>query len=231
MKGKTMKPVETPVIEAPKTKPSKRATKPGNGHSKPPAQQLTAPEREQLEACENTIRHHFETFAEAGKALQTIRDKRLYRETHLTFEEYCRRKWEMSKTQANRLIASFRVTEVVGSVSGPAPASESQVRPLTVLNPSTQKKVWEKVVQQAKKEGQEITAKMVSDVAHKVAPKAFAGRAMKPGQARQTPTDLIRKSEVIEEFDTWAKRNAKLIEGSSGPETIKLVRGFLKAME
>jgi hypothetical protein len=228
-----MKPVET-MIEAQPPKTSARrgskAAKPGNGHSKPPAQQLNASEREQLVSCENTIKHHFETFAETGKALQTIRDKRLYREHYLTFEEYCRGKWEMSKTQANRLIASFRVTEVVAG-SGVAPITESQARPLTVLNPATQKKVWNQVVKEAEKGGTEITAKLVSQVAHKVAPKAFAGRAMKPGQQRRTPSDLIRKSEVVEEFDNWAKRNAKLIEGSSGPETVKLVRAFLKGLE
>lgn len=231
-----MKPVETVIAprmtqsRIRKGRAASTTNKPGNGHSKPPAQSLTASERTQLESCENTIKNHFESFAEAGKALRTIRDSRLYREHFLTFEDYCRSKWEMSKTQANRLIASFRVTEVVGSVSGPAPTSESQIRPLTMLKEATQKKVWQQVTAQAKKEGAPITAKLVNAVAHKVSPRSFAGRGVKPGQRREAG-NLIRKDEIVDEFNEWAKRNVKLIEGSSGPEVVKMVRVFLKELE
>ncbi len=34
-----------------------------------------------------------QTFYEVGNALLQIRDERLYRQTHSTFEEYCREKW------------------------------------------------------------------------------------------------------------------------------------------
>jgi hypothetical protein len=38
-----------------------------------------------------------------------IRDSRLYRQEFDTFEDYCRERWKMSKTNANRLIDAAEV--------------------------------------------------------------------------------------------------------------------------
>src|SRR5678815_3357382 len=101
------------TMEAPPVSRARKGTKPN-------ANKLSTTERAQLRKFETQIRHHFETFQTAGHALAAIRDDRLYRETHPTFEDYCREKWEMSKTQANRLIAASVVVENVASVVPPA---------------------------------------------------------------------------------------------------------------
>lgn len=40
-----------------------------------------------------------------GRSLKAIRDGRLYRETHTTFDAYCREKWDMDPLEARRLIS------------------------------------------------------------------------------------------------------------------------------
>lgn len=54
----------------------------------------------------------------------------------------------MSKTHANRMIDS---AEVVGNLTpiGVIPATESQARPLTVLEPEAQREAWQRAVETA----------------------------------------------------------------------------------
>lgn len=48
-------------------------------------------------------------FYEAGKALMELRDCKLYRSTHKTFEEYCRDRFGHSRQKSNYLIAAADV--------------------------------------------------------------------------------------------------------------------------
>jgi hypothetical protein len=102
-------------------------------------------------------------FFEAGKALMELRDRKLYRSTHKTFEEYCRvRPWrwrshrfEHSRQQSNYLIAAAGVYENLTTIgcqnvanenlttngSQILPTSERQVRPMTKLEPHEQQEV------------------------------------------------------------------------------------------
>jgi len=72
-----------------------------------------------------------------------IRDSRLYRIEHGTFEEYCKSKWGFTKTQANRLIGGSEVAKNVTPI-GVSPKTESQSRPLTKLPAEKQPEAWEK---------------------------------------------------------------------------------------
>lgn len=70
-----------------------------------------------------------------------IRDSRLYRTEYSTFEDYCRERWGMSKTHANRLVESAIVIQNLGPI-GPIPQTESQARPLAKLAPDHQVDAW-----------------------------------------------------------------------------------------
>lgn len=50
---------------------------------------------------------------DAGRALTVIRDARLYRETHATFEAYCRERWQMSRPRAYQLISAAGMSTTV----------------------------------------------------------------------------------------------------------------------
>ena len=135
---------------------------------------LTLIERSNLAAHEQTIDRARSAFVDAGLALSAIRDRKLYRETHSTFEDYCRDRWQFEKSQVYRLIDSAAVVANLASSSSPIgevlPANEAQARPLTKLEPEEQQEVWAEVVETApRNEAGEpvITARQVEAVVEK----------------------------------------------------------------
>ena len=122
---------------------------------------LSRQEQQELAALESTIQRNLSSFYEMGIALMTIRDKRLYRDGFDTFEHYCRERWQFTRMRASQLIAASGVVENVNNCLQ-KPTTESQVRPLTKLEPEQQKEVWEKAVQTAP-EGK-ITARHVQKI-------------------------------------------------------------------
>ncbi|MEU8310281.1 hypothetical protein AB0C84_42585 [Actinomadura sp. NPDC048955] len=71
-------------------------------------------------------------FWAAGKALQTIRDARLYGTTHATFEEYVEQRWQMGRAHAYRLIQAWPLAEALSPI-GDTTLNEAQVRALLPL--------------------------------------------------------------------------------------------------
>ncbi|MGF2037327.1 MAG: hypothetical protein RMZ43_018735 [Nostoc sp. CmiVER01] len=77
---------------------------------------VPAVEVPELTEQEQSDRLHLErrverAFFEAGKALTELRDRRLYRSTHKTFEDYCRDRFGHSRQKSNYLIAAADVYE------------------------------------------------------------------------------------------------------------------------
>jgi hypothetical protein len=123
---------------------------------------ISVDESKRLIALEQTIKQGLDTFVEVGEALLEIRDSRLYRIEHGTFEEYCKGKWGMSIRHADRLMIGAKAVDAIKQ-SGPiglVPQAESQARPLTKLRPEDQPKAWQKAVEIAG--GEQPTAKQVS---------------------------------------------------------------------
>lgn len=215
----------TAVAEAPRKTVTRKAAK-----------SLTTAERTRLTEAETVIQNHFESFSKAGDALVDIRDNRLYRETHGTFDDYCRERWEMSKSQANRLIAAatvmHNIVKVKESKDIAEHLTESAVRPLTSLTPAQQQKVIRQVAEQAPPPvagRSRVTARMVQNVARKTFPKAF--RSQKPdGEGRRQVSDLIRRSEVLGAINTWEKTNSKKLETMSARSALNAVRNIIKGL-
>ncbi len=92
-------------------------------------------------------------FYESGLALKQLRDKRLYRSTHNTFEQYCQDRFGY-----NRISAHYKITasEIFGNLftfseqdEQILPTKETQVRPLARLTPNEQQQVWQQAVEVA----------------------------------------------------------------------------------
>ena len=65
-------------------------------------------------------------------------------QSHPTFEAYCKARWGMVQQSATRLIRAAEVVKYLKSEPiGSLPATESQARPLTRLEPEVQQAVWE----------------------------------------------------------------------------------------
>ena len=107
---------------------------------------MTTHEQTDLERAEAVIERGLQTFVEVGLALATIRDSRLYRQTHGTFEDYCRERWDFSKRHVNRLIqGAGAVAEIEDGTnwSHPqTPQNEAQAREVARAPEGERAKVW-----------------------------------------------------------------------------------------
>jgi hypothetical protein len=77
---------------------------------------LTLQESSRLRQLERIIEEGLEGFLKVGKSLLEIRDSRLYRTTHDTFESYCRDRWALSLSRCNQLIGAITVYDRLTTV-------------------------------------------------------------------------------------------------------------------
>ncbi|MHC5746366.1 MAG: hypothetical protein ACYTXT_31625 [Nostoc sp.] len=148
---------------------------------------VTAVEVPELTEQEISDRLHLErkverAFFEAGKALMELRERRLYRSTHKTFEEYCRDRFSYTYRHVNYLIAGCLIVdnikmgtnssqnesqdEMGTNSSQILPTSEVQVRPLAKLEPQQQPGAWQQAVEKA--EGKVPSGRIVKDVVQQI---------------------------------------------------------------
>ncbi|WP_414585330.1 hypothetical protein [Scytonema sp. PCC 10023] len=117
---------------------------------------------EELTEEEVADRHRLElkierAFYEAGCALRELRERRLYRSTHKTFEEYCRARFNYSRDTAYLKIAAAVVCDNIQKflpTNGrqiPMPTNERQLRDLAKANfePEIQAAAWLQGVEEA----------------------------------------------------------------------------------
>ena len=127
---------------------------------------LSASEIEERDELENTVQ---QAFFIAGQALKVLRDKKLYRETHATFEDYLGDRFGFTKRKAYYLIDAY---EVVNNLKSEQfvhflPTNESQCRELTKLPVSQQAPAWVSALKEAG-EGKTPLARIVKQVVNKI---------------------------------------------------------------
>ena len=111
-----------------------------------------------------------QAFFIAGKALKQLRDKRLYRETHSSFEAYVKERFDFTKRAAYYLIDAHEVVNNLKSEqivhtninTNILPTKESQCRPLAKLPPEKQREVWRDAVEKAN--GKVPSARIIKEV-------------------------------------------------------------------
>jgi phage N-6-adenine-methyltransferase len=104
----------------------------------------------ELDTAEQVIASGLRTFVEVGNALLAIRDQRGYKlQGFSAFDDYCRERWGMSKTNANRLIQSAEVVAILTPIGVSLPTAESQLRPLAGLTPDQRREAWALAVETA----------------------------------------------------------------------------------
>lgn len=153
---------------------------------------LITEEQEVFARCEVAIENLKVAFWAAGKALQIIRDGRLYRGSEYTsFDAYCWERWGMTRGQADKLIRMWPIAEALFE-SMPTDSNEPTRIRVKKLNQSV---VWELVpvaegydvetattVYRSTVEGGgdgAVTAEVVKDVVQKLPKgKEFDGEAL-----------------------------------------------------
>lgn len=117
---------------------------------------LSPVERSQLAMLEDDIRQGAQSMV---KALEEIRDRRLYRETHQSFDVYCRERWNMSRKLADAKIADARLLDSLSSLPTP-PQNAAQARALDAVEPERRAEVMEKAASSGK-----VTAAKIGELA------------------------------------------------------------------
>jgi len=172
----------------------------------PNTQTVDRVDARRLVQLEGLIARGLETFVEVGKALLEIRDSRLYRGSHATWEAYCRERWSWSKTHANRQIDAAQVA-IHLTPMGVSPLTERVARELAPLQaePEKVRDAWDSILQQ---HGPEPTAEQAREVVR-------SGMDVHYSSATDdwaTPQDLfnVLHAEFHFELDVCASdRNAK----------------------
>ena len=97
---------------------------------------LAEVEKRRLSDCEAIIARGLDAVRGAGSALAAIRDDRLYRTTHATFEDYCRDRWGMTRRHIDRMIDHASVVAAVtDAASVSAESSNVGMRPIGLKHP------------------------------------------------------------------------------------------------
>ena len=128
-------------------------------------------------------------FYEAGKALKEIRDRRLYRSTHQTFEEYCLERFGFTRRRPYFLIDAAAVVDNLEKCdpmdhkNWKLPTNERQVRPLIRLDPSEQVEAWSEAVNQAG--GKVPPARIVQEVVQKMQQPTLVPNPWRVGEVAQ----------------------------------------------
>lgn len=83
---------------------------------------------------------------EIGRALRTIRDEKLYKETHDSFEGYVSERWKITKSGAYQKIKCADVFDIISQSKLPALDNEAQATELARLKIEKSSKLDEKSI-------------------------------------------------------------------------------------
>lgn len=154
-------------------------------------------EAARLGELEQIISERITAFVEVGQALGEIRDSRLYREEHATFEDYCLKAWDITRSYGYRLIEAAEVVAEMSPIGDtPLPANEAQARALKDI-PTAEAKA--EVMREAAEDGP-VTAKKIRDVVTK--------RSESPARGREVREETVT-TDPVPERDPKAKKAAE----------------------
>ena len=161
---------------------------------------LNEDEKKTLNSQLRIIRKGMSTFIDVGNALSRIREGKLYRETHKSFEAFAKYHFEYSRTYATGLANSAElISQLKEANVKELPKNEAQARILLgVANPI---EVWSKSLETAKAKKRPVTANLIKNI---------GGKAPKP-KPKKPPKPNLRA--IVEEAQNELKDgNTKKVE-------------------
>ena len=126
-------------------------------------------------------------FYEAGMALMELRDRRLYRSTHATFEDYCRERFNYTRRRPYQMIEAALIydnlIEKCAKILHILPTKEGQVQPLSQLELDDQPEAWISAVEEAG--GKVPPGRIVKEVVQRIKDKERPPITLKEGEVCQ----------------------------------------------
>ncbi len=142
--------------------------------------ELSKTELSRRAELERTIRQTKGAFVACGSALAEIRDAKLYRSTHGTFEAYCSEVWGWTRRRAYQLIDAAEIVKALPEKCEPRFTNERQIRALADVPEDKRSEVLEEAAK-----GEKLTAKKIKQAGEKVAPEELVDEI-----GRTVPKDL-----------------------------------------
>lgn len=120
------------------------------------------PSTRSLVELESVIERGIATFVDVGAALLEIRENRLYRESHESFETYCRDRWGFSRQRAYQMIEAAGVASELSNTLDIAPPHNSRQAAELARVPAPQRaEVWQRATAQY---GERVTARHIREI-------------------------------------------------------------------
>lgn len=126
----------------------------------PAIEPLNVVEADELADCEQRIASGIKAFRDVGQALKHVRDFRLYRATHATFEDYCRERWGWSRQRGYQLVDAAEAIAGLPDDCQEFLTNSGQAAALARVDPEHR----EEVVRKAAEAGP-VTAKAIREAA------------------------------------------------------------------
>jgi hypothetical protein len=131
--------------------------------------------KDRLSALEEVIHNGQRTFVEVGFALAEIRNNKLYRETHDTFEAYCKERWGWTRGRAYQLMDSAEICLGLPSEMSTVVDSERKARELSRVKPEHREEVVKAAQVEAKSKDRKVTAEDIKGASENLFPRSESG--------------------------------------------------------
>jgi hypothetical protein len=158
---------------------------------------LTKQEKTELEKLCAVIEDGLSKFLEVGKSLMEINKRKLYRETHNTFESFVSEKWGIQKSRAYQLMEAAEIKTELSTIGGDSITdeitNERQLRELSKVGTEALPEVVEKIAAKCEAEGCKPTAKVIKSVVDETLGKQT--KKAQPEQEPEPPADTVEREE------------------------------------
>lgn len=158
---------------------------------------LDVPQPVRLAELEQTIERGLSTFVEVGQALIEIRDNRLYRDSHETFQSYLSQRWRMSRGRAYQLMDGAVVSGLVDALVSttvdirPTERAAREMAPLLREEAGLIPEVWEESVRRS--DGQPTAETVREVVAERRPTRITSGLMSSESDEWYTPRGVIER--------------------------------------
>lgn len=148
-----------------------------------------------LTALEGVIDRGQYQFLAVGDALRQIKDGKLWRHTHRSFEDYCQDRWHFSTNYARKLLRARDVFGALPPETEHLPENERQARALLSVPEERRAQVWEEAVRRggdalrASHLVKEVFARLTADEQHELRQAARQSTAGHTAGLRQSASN------------------------------------------
>lgn len=192
-----------------------------------------SPRAMKLQMCEVVIARTLNHFKECAGALATILEEHLWRETHTSFESYCKERWNLSKQRVSQMMHEAEVMAGLErhwastTVDGQSKSSQHRVsgrvaRELwKTQNSEERNRLFDKAEAAT---GGNVTAKAIAEARDLGRPKDAP-----PEPETEAPRGVLgRLTQQIDEWEGWLQKGKRLASALVGTEQLLARQGLMQ---